>query len=115
MNRCWAVLLGLLGSVAGCQPARSSIQAGTVTPTPAVGRSGEQQTEVADLASPEQLLTNARVVDLEPRREPPSESGWSRLWGGFGQPKSLELPRTDLARKDVFEDEGPTQAVPDDF
>ena len=114
MNRCWAVLLGLLGSVAGCQAGRSTIQAGTVTPTPAVGRSGEQQTEVADL-NPEQLLTNARVADLEPRREAPNGSGWSRLWGGFGQPKSLELPRTDQARKDVFEDEGPTQAVPDDF
>ena len=111
MSRCWAVLFGLLGSVAGCQTTRSTFQAAAASPTPALERSGEQKPEVADTR---QLLTNARVVDLEPRRDVPQESTWSRLWG-LGQPKPLELPRTDLARKDVFEDQSPTQAMPDDF
>jgi len=102
-------ILALCGGLAGCQAARS-------VGLP-LGRSSTAQadfsSETAESATDSQVDTAAHTESQPIAAAESSEqetSRWAKLFG-FGKPKRIPLPRTDLDSSDVFGDPNMTQSL----
>lgn len=97
----WMALLVIYG-LAGCQASRpaSSSRFG------ALSRSANVQAAHTDEGEEQETATVTPSVQLEadalPMPEDKATSRWAKLFGGFGKPKRIPLPRTDLESEDMF-------------
>lgn len=100
--------------VTGCQARRP------VSPLSSLGRSDHAQAEHATEADDRGTVTPAiqleETADALAESEDKGPSRWTKLFGGFGKPKRIPLPRTDLDSESMFgESEASPSSPLDDF
>ena len=112
-----AVIVPLAAALAGCRASQPTFSSEGNTRMPTAGVVGGTGEPSPAGRSNDDLLRNARLTELEPAKDEPTDGTWSKLLNPFRKPQAqpVSLPRTDLPREQVFDEPPPVHVIPDDF